>query len=320
MLINDLPYNMTDVIWDTQITAKELTKMWSQVKGSNESETCVVVYMHKINDSLLIQNVLEEKCQVSDVIKFVWVKPKHQSSAPVTTLCNAMEIGTIGFHPNKEACNADLPKDPKDRPNVYIIPHITKFQIHESGSRKGMKVNHSEKPPALMRTIVSQFAKIGETVLIIGFGAGGDLIGAAEHCNVVAVEKDYEQFVHVVGRLMKYNADFERDKKKSLLEAKKNESSANELKNLGGGDDKSEDPGPGMYSAKCTECECWVSKEVPSTRVCEICENNVVLHVNCSVVSSDRGKYWCLQCSKLDGVAGSWTSDNNGGTEEMDST
>ena len=52
-----------------------------------------------------------------------------------------------------------------------------------------------EKPEYVAKWILRRLTKPGDTVIIAGFGAGGDVRGALNAgCNVYAIEQDLKQF------------------------------------------------------------------------------------------------------------------------------
>lgn len=68
----------------------------------------------------------------------------------------------------------------------------------------------------LAKRLVKHHVTLGGNVLVLGPGAGGELMGAvAAGCNVVAVEKDVKQFNGLVAHLIKTkNADIAADENK----------------------------------------------------------------------------------------------------------
>ena len=68
---------------------------------------------------------------------------------------------------------------------------------------EGKVVNQHEKPPELTFQLMRRFSRLGTTVLCIGGGCGGGVIGMipGPHTNLIILEPDGEQFSHLVHRI-----------------------------------------------------------------------------------------------------------------------
>ena len=80
-----------------------------------------------------------------------------------------------------------MPADPLQRHNIIIGPKMGKRAVDVDEK----EINVCEKPAYLSEWILRKLTKPGDTVVVAGFGAGGDLRGALNAgCNVLAIEQD----------------------------------------------------------------------------------------------------------------------------------
>ena len=120
----------------------------------------------------------------------------NQVSGPACTFLPATELAIIAFHGNVSSASQYLtmPNDPLQRHNIIIGPRMGKRALDLLGS----EINPCEKPAYLAEWILRKITKPGDTVVVAGFGAGGDLRGALNAgCNVFAIEQDARQFDEV---------------------------------------------------------------------------------------------------------------------------
>ena len=188
----DTPYNVLDYPWDHQITKQELVNILSQfgVSQRTHNNPCVVVMYHKPRDTDIVMSAMES-CQYQEFEHIFWYKTEsHAAPTPVKSYTNSVEMMTLGFFPAKNKCHWNVPKDPRYRQNLLVAksPDYVK-------ERNGQVLNQSQKPRELMKEIVVNHVPMGGHVLVVGAGAGGDVLGALNaQVNVVAVENDEHQF------------------------------------------------------------------------------------------------------------------------------
>ena len=188
----DTPYNLLDYPWDHQITQQELVNIMSQfaVSQRTHNNPCVVAMYHKPRDTDIVMSAMED-CQYQEFEHIFWYKTEsHSAPTPVKSYTNSVEMMTLGFFPAKNKCHWNVPKDPRHRHNLLVAksPEYVK-------ERNGQVLNQSQKPRELMKEIVVNHVPMGGHVLVVGAGAGGDVLGALNaQVNVVAVESDGHQF------------------------------------------------------------------------------------------------------------------------------
>ena len=130
-----------------------------------------------------------------------WYKgSKHTAPAQVRSYVSTVEMMTIGFFPNKASAGWSVDVDPRKRHNF----------IQQAGPRvyvkttSGEVLNQAQKPRFLMNKMVSEHVPLGGNVLVVGAGAGGDVMGALDAgCNVVAVESNALQYSYLQATLQK---------------------------------------------------------------------------------------------------------------------
>ena len=81
--------------------------------------------------------------------------------------------------------------NPMRRHNIIIGPTL---RVHHK-NRNNEVINPYQKPPYLAFNLCKTFAAPLDTILVIGFGAGGDIEGAScAGMNVVGIERDKKQY------------------------------------------------------------------------------------------------------------------------------
>lgn len=202
MIIFDTPYNALPVEWDHQINEDELMSILAQFQVSQREHNypCCAVFYHKPRDTDIVCTALEKK-GFQEMQHLFWYKGKeHTAPAQVRSYVNAVEMMTIGFFPNRGSAGWAVDVDPRKRHNF----------IQQSGPRSYVKtvngevLNQAQKPRFLMNKMVSEHVPLGGNVLVVGAGAGGDVIGALDAgVNVVAVESNKLQFSYLQATLQK---------------------------------------------------------------------------------------------------------------------
>jgi hypothetical protein len=138
------------------------------------------------------------------VCYLVWWK-NNLNIADAFHLVFATEFIVLGWRSGLRNRPAFLDPNPTKRHNVIIGPQQRHFH-----SFKGSIVNPYQKPAYLAYSLCKAFCTPASTILVVGFGAGGDIEGAvAAKMNVIAFEKDSSQYEAVVGIWRAYQAKLE---------------------------------------------------------------------------------------------------------------
>ena len=84
-----------------------------------------------------------------------------------------------------------------DRHNLLVGPNVNARLMNDQAP-----VNRHEKPAWITRLLAASFCSPGDTVLVLGAGAGGDAVGLlAAGMNVIGLENDPAQFPFLSGRI-----------------------------------------------------------------------------------------------------------------------
>ena len=202
MIIMDTPYDLLPAEWDHQINEDELMSILAQFQVSQKQHNyaCCAVFYHKPRDTHIVWTALEKK-GFQEMQHLFWYKgEEHTAPAQVRSYVNSVEMMTIGFFPNRSAAGWQVELDPRKRHN-FIRTHGPRNYVK---TVKGEVLNQAQKPRVLMNKLVSTHVPIGGNVLVVGAGAGGDVIGALDAgCNVVAVESNPLQYSYLQATLQK---------------------------------------------------------------------------------------------------------------------
>ena len=158
--------------------------------------------------------------------------------------------------------------------------------------------NLHEKPPENMRVLMANHSSPGNWVLVLGAGAGGEVLGAINAgLNVDAIERDARQFEGLRARLTQMQVDQDRkladaEQKSSASNAKKKARAAKNGDEPGTPvDEESED----SRSSNCVSCGVAPAKG-KSLAMCSTC--NVPIHTGC-MVSLGSGSDEVKGCSEV---------------------
>jgi predicted RNA methylase len=287
----DPPYGVTKQHWDKQIIKGDVNHIMRQFAAAQKGTSSVVFFLHKPTDSKLVKDIFTE-AHYQEAANIFWHKTGHQTQTPVSAYTSSVEMGTIAFKPSRQQCNWTMSTDPRDRHNHIEIPSVTTYTKDEAND----PINLCEKPPALSKWIISNHVAPGGTVLIIGAGSGGDVMGALQAgVNVVAVERDEQQFKSL-HRAMNIKVDHETKEMKKeqdeiILEERRKmvaaQQQAQQMQASGG----SGTPGSGESATLCDDCGSYLAEGFDPENKCSVCINAGPLHPNCA--HEYKGKLYC---------------------------
>ena len=195
VLYGDLTYGLGLAPWDgappTEDALSNLLQGFVYLKR-NRTLVSVVLWCNPFELGLVkkvLKNLSFKHIQV-----LTWYKSGfNQVSGPACTFLPATELAIIAFHGEVTTAPRylNMPLDPLQRHNHIIGPKMGKRAVDNDQQ----EINPCEKPAYLAEWILRKLTKTGDTVVVAGFGAGGDLRGALNAgCNVLAIEQDARQF------------------------------------------------------------------------------------------------------------------------------
>lgn len=157
----------------------------------NESDAWVIALMHKPTDSEIVREAFSQSSNFQHLQHFFWYQEDQTSPTPVSSYTNSVQMGTIAFMPERTKVTWNVNKDPRMRHNFISCKAVSTLHRNEEGE----VINPCQKPPEIIQWLCANHCAPGSNVLVLGAGAGGEVLGAAASCcNVVAVESDGEQF------------------------------------------------------------------------------------------------------------------------------
>ena len=195
VLYGDLSYGLGLAPWDAMPPSEEaLVSLLQGFVYLKRARTLVsVVLWCNPFELALVKRVLKN-LSFKHIQVLTWYKSGYnQVSGPACTFLPATEMAIIAFHGEVTAAPRylNMPLDPLQRHNHVIGPKMGKRAVDNDQE----EINPCEKPAYLAEWILRKLTKTGDTVVVAGFGAGGDLRGALNAgCNVLATEQDVRQF------------------------------------------------------------------------------------------------------------------------------
>jgi len=108
---------------------------------------------------------------------------------------NVVQVYVQGFSRTGGYKRYVPPESAEDRINVLTGPGPAKLTCYKTGANIGCPINPNESPRWLIRKLLAHVMRPGDTVLIAGTGAGGDVLGCVEAgWGCTGVESDAGQF------------------------------------------------------------------------------------------------------------------------------
>ena len=143
----------------------------------------------------------------NDIQKLTWCKSNAQTMDGTTLRFTAADetivVAHYGLRHSASDCQVKFDNDPTRRFSWFIGPTQKTKLRHQSSS--GAVVNVYEKPPWLAEFLAGHYVKPGDTCVVFGAGAGGDVKGLLNlGCDVIAFENDEQQQVAFIAEMMDY--------------------------------------------------------------------------------------------------------------------
>ena len=200
----DMPFGLKREAWDQHAPSGEAFCRW--IKKLSAVAGCERFYLAFVYRQDLFEEYRKacESAHLSTCIPWYWYKPNLNIENKSTI--NAVE--TIGISEYQQDGKYGLQKwpsqevafrNPLQRHNMLTIDGVTT----RAKDTNGKVVNQHEKPPELLFQLNRRFGIRGSTVVIIGAGCGGDVVGAIpgpQQCTI-ALEPDPDQFKCLVRRI-----------------------------------------------------------------------------------------------------------------------
>ena len=300
MFIYDSPYGLLNEQWDHQITVEEVVTIVGQfvVSQATFNHPCVAVVYHKPRDTDIIMTALEQH-KYQQFQHLFWYKGRdHATPTPVRSYTNSVEMLTLGFFPDARTPYCDMNTDPRKRHNYINTPPPADMVKNTDGKY----VNPTQKPRAILRKLVKNHVRPGDTVLVVGAGAGGDVLGCLDaDVNVVAVESDKLQYEYLRATLEsenlrvgeEYSAEEEEEDEEEVPSTQQLEEGSKAVPSQSSSSSSS---GDGPPKLKCTECGLNEAPPDPDRRECALCQFPGPLCENCSVKDPNGEGWLCTAC------------------------
>jgi len=272
MLYFDEPFGLQKADWDQEAVTKEQRKrqldMFAAVDRSSDS---VVVFCCKASSIGEVMECLRESSWSKAVQPVYWYKKGFNKMATSTQLLNAVECFVVGRKSDRAVrCKvAGMSTDPLLRHNFFELPQLRKYLTSENGE----PVNIYEKPGGVIQWFLERFTTPSANIVIVGAGAGGDVMGAIEHgWNVNCVESDKHQVMALSRRLLAYQDAHQVAETRRVRLSQKSPRTPSTPSTVGGSPRKEcpncEAKIPGTLSNFSLTCRC-------GTTICNVCCQDV---------------------------------------------
>lgn len=194
----DAPYGLGVANWDVTPTKEDLEATIAQFMPHNTAKAHVFVVMCHYLQKSMFHHVMVEK-GYQDIHAAFWQKVNINVPGTFQYTFGCEEL-LVGYYGGRRSNVWNTPQDPMQRLNTIFGPAL-RFKCLKPDNEP---VNTCEKPPYICRIYAKHHVSPGNHVLVLGAGAGGDVLGAlAAGCNVTAIERDPEQYPHLCSRLQR---------------------------------------------------------------------------------------------------------------------
>lgn len=287
LVIFDTPYGLKQAPWDQERPSDEdLEIMLQQVAAVNSSE-CTTVCLWTHEDHIgAYKKVLAKTAFSSDICIVAWYKKDQNVEGSSTRFTHAVEHFVVGRRLASDSSKnvTNLSKNPVERHNMITGPTKSKYLLDDQGK----KVNIHEKPGYLASWMAQRFCRPGDWAIVIGAGAGGDVLGLIDSdINVVAIERDAVQIPHLTARLTTYDAKIQLTQMKEMKKVKSGSAKPTKEAVQAAGD-------------SCPNCGTDQFSTEPMD--CSICSSGIC--TACGLVDKDKVRVYCgpkcVQTGKLD--------------------
>jgi hypothetical protein len=201
MLWFDQPFGTKHAPWDEVAPDQAVLQQGlKQFNAVNTKESCVVIMKHHVLNSEATVAAYEQTGIVK-ATPLIWWKVSQNMVGDPTDLVPAFEMLHIGFkskagHP----VHTNMSKNPLERHNVITGTAQTVRKQHPGD---GTLVNPCETPGYVIQWALDRWCQRGDTIVVVGSGAGGDVRGALEWgVNVVGIDSDAKQVQFLRNDLM----------------------------------------------------------------------------------------------------------------------
>ena len=306
MMVYDSPYGVLNTKWDHQVSQEEVVSIIGQfiVSQATFNHPSICVIYHKPRDTDIIMSAMGVH-HYQQLQHIFWYKTReHTTPTPVSSYTNAVEMLTIGFFPDASTRNHhwDMHNDPRKRHNLITVAPPSNLVKHADGK----VLNPTQKPRKILRQLVRNHVKPGDNVLVVGAGAGGDVLGCLDsYVNVVAVEADTEQYMYLQATLEKENERFadhdseDADEDEEEAEVPETQATHQQQPNVPPSNASSSTPGAASLG-KCSTCGVRESLTGEDRRECQACDFPGPLCGECSIKDPSSDGWWCSDCLPSD--------------------
>jgi hypothetical protein len=192
-IVADLPYGVTKEIWDIEPTREWIAQVLNQISAINQcGEAYTAFWWCHYTHMGMLHDVLTAN-KHSSIVPFYWHKSGFNVVGHYKAYLSSVETAIVSYYGGiTKAPHGNMSKNPTLRHNFTEGPHVTKKRL----SIKDHKVlNETEKPQWVAKALGMRHWLPQSTVVVIGAGSGGDLLGLiGAGLNVIGIEPDPRQF------------------------------------------------------------------------------------------------------------------------------
>jgi hypothetical protein len=195
-VIWDMNYGVGRHPWDISPNAKDCEEFFKGLHACTSGTSMLAIIWHAPEQHDMVKKALVE-ADFLDPHTFYWYK-HNQNVEGHHQYTYAVEQCMLAYKGGRTKMEWLTDKNPLRRHNMIVGPSLSSYALGTDSKA----LNLYQKPGYLSRILLANHLTPGMQVLVVGFGSGGDILGAvANSCNVKAVELNPTQFNGGVARL-----------------------------------------------------------------------------------------------------------------------
>lgn len=308
----DLPYGIGAESYDQTgpPTLKQVSDILAEFNYINTGDFCVALFFVGESEIGIVKEALVSKGFTPQPL--YWYKYDLNTAGDPGRWTQAVENAVIGVIGSNESRSSQMShnRDPTYRHNIVVGPALHTLSKHYG--REGVSViNMHEKPEYVVQSMLGPYLKPGDSVIVAGSGAGGEVRGLLSlGVHVVGFENDQRQWMAVNALMTSWSPPppsllaFNRDAIQAAVKYSKAYVAANTSSEGVRGDDVA------TSRPLCTTCDAFLA-EVEF----EFCANKKCRSAVCltCLKKGDDGKLICKKCVGLQAASSESTSSQAGG-------
>ena len=201
----DIPFGYGIRPWDVLIDQRYMNLIVKRMAQLMEKDACSIIIYCRWDHTEMVKKSMEANHFLDAEVLHVYKTNQNTAGNP-TDFIHASETVVFASRNGRQQ-NPKLfdSKNPQMRHNLFMVPSNRDSKLKNGDN---VFVNPTEKPHLSGYLFAQLFCNPGASVLVVGAGAGGDVLGLASNpkvTKIIAIEKDPIQFKELSQHLLRFH-------------------------------------------------------------------------------------------------------------------